>query len=132
MALKCLLLPSLLVLAIVVVQYPANGVAPGDENPLCSQLRDLGAISKPEYSDNMRVLMDSWSYSNLLPTGGRTGAVWEQVDNDSNNPVGLSSYVSRVFCQACNNINAGRNKLNTTILNNDQFHAVLNLKKYSL
>ena len=66
--------------------------APGDEEPLCQQLRDLGAAPIPNYAPNMRILMDSWNYQNLLPT--RTGAVWEQVDNDTNNPSGIATNVS--------------------------------------
>ena len=59
-------------------------VAPGDEDQLlCEQLRSVGAAPIPAYSANMRVLMDSWNYQNLLPP--RTGAVWDQVDKDTNN-----------------------------------------------
>ena len=71
------------------------GVAPGDEEMLlCEQLRAPGAAPIPSYSANMRVLMDSWNYRNLLPT--RTGAVWQQVDNDVNNPSGITSNVSHL------------------------------------
>ena len=70
------------------------GVAPGDEQLLCRQLKAAGVAPIPAYSANMRVLMDSWNYQNLLPP--RTGAVWDQVDNDVNNPVGTTSNVSTV------------------------------------
>ena len=66
-------------------------VAPGDEEALCEQLRAQGAAPIPAYSTNMRVLMDSWNYRNLLT---RTGAVWDQVDNDMNNPSGVTTSVS--------------------------------------
>ena len=69
-----------------------NTVAPGDEAPLCEQFRAHGAVPKPTYPDNMRVLMDSWNYLGLLPP--RNGAVWDQVDNDENNPPGIVTYVS--------------------------------------
>ena len=60
-------------------------VAPGDEAPRCEQLRALKVTPIPAaYLDNMRVLMDSWNYENLLPP--HIGAVWDQVDNDGNNP----------------------------------------------
>ncbi len=75
------------------------GVAPGDEKPVCSTLRAQGAAPTPAYSANMRVLMDSWNYQNLLPA--RTGAVWDQVDYDVNNNAGLVtkvSYMSLVCC----------------------------------
>ena len=63
---------------------PGSSVAPGDEEViLCNDLRSQGAAPIPAYSANMRVLMDSWNYEDLLPD--RSGAVWEQVDNDTNN-----------------------------------------------
>ena len=61
-----------------------TAVAPGDEEQqFCGNLRAAGAAPIPAHSANMRVLMDSWNYQNLLPP--RTGAVWDQVDNDKNN-----------------------------------------------
>ena len=70
------------------------GVAPGDEaQPLCEQLRATSTVAPtPAYSANMRVLMDSWNYRNLLPD--RLGAAWDQVDNDRNNPSGMTTNVS--------------------------------------
>ena len=85
----------LLTLILLLLSTIADGtVAPGDEDQFC---RDLRAINPeiapiPAYSANMRVLMDSWNYQNLLPT--RTGAVWDQVDNDDNNPSGVTTNVS--------------------------------------
>ena len=72
-------------------------VAPGDEAPLCELLKVVGGAPIPAYSANMRVLMDSWNYHNLLPV--RTGAVWDQVDNDRNNPVGSITNVRLVLIQ---------------------------------
>ena len=70
-----------------------SSVAPGDEEQLfCENLRSIGAAPTPSYSANMRVLMDSWNYQNLLPP--RAGAVWDQVDNDRNNPTNLTINVS--------------------------------------
>ena len=61
-----------------------TAVAPRDEEQqICENLRAAGAAPIPAYSANMRVLMDSWNYQNLLPP--RIGAVWDQVDNDTNN-----------------------------------------------
>ena len=65
----------------------------GDEELSCEELRADRAAPIPAYSTNMRVLMDSWNYQNLLPP--RTGAVWDQVDNDTNNPVELTTNVSQ-------------------------------------
>ena len=83
-----------LMLALLTVVTASAGVAPGDEHeePLCRQLRTQGVAPVPVYSANMRILMDSWNYQNLLPP--RTGAVWDQVDNDVNNPRGTTSNVS--------------------------------------
>ena len=84
-----LLALSLHLYTIVVVQT----VAPGDEyHPQCKQLRSLGAAPTPAYSANMRVLMDSLNYQNLLPP--RPGAVWDQVDNDVNNRERTTTNVS--------------------------------------
>ena len=68
-------------------------VAPGEEEQLfCEQLRAVEAAPIPAYSANMRVLMDSWNYRNLLPP--RFGAVWDQVDNDTNNRAEETTNVS--------------------------------------
>ena len=86
---------SSLVLAFFLVTVSA-GVAPGDEEAaLCKHLRATGAAPTPAYSTNMRVLMDSWNYRNLLPL--RTGAVWDQVDNDMNNGLGFTTDVSFIL-----------------------------------
>ena len=71
-----------------------SSVAPGDEEQLlCENLRSIGAAPPLlAYSANMRVLMDSWNYLNLLPP--RLGAVWDQVDNDENNPSNVTTNVS--------------------------------------
>ena len=71
------------------------GVAPGDEEPLCQQLRAEAVAPIPAYAANMRVLMDSWNYQNLLPP--RMGAVWDQVDNDMNNDLELTTNVSFIW-----------------------------------
>ena len=85
---------TLLVLPLVAVTVQAQvqtGVAPGDEDPVCFTLRGFGSVPTPVYSANMRVLVDSWNYQNLLP--GQTGAVWQQVDIDTNNPSGITTNV---------------------------------------
>ena len=74
---------TLMLVSLAVVTTSA-GVATGDEElGTCSNLRSQGAAPIPAYSANMRVLMDSWNYQHLLPD--RPKAVWEQVDNDTNN-----------------------------------------------
>jgi hypothetical protein len=85
-----------LLVQLLILANPGSGVAPGDEEAaLCEQLRAHGASPTPAYSANMRVLMDSWNYRNLLPP--RTGAVWNQVDNDMNNGPGVTTNVSFIW-----------------------------------
>ena len=83
-----------LMLVSLAVVTASGGVASGDEDLLCGNLRAEGAAPIPAYPANMRVLMDSWNYKNLLPP--RTGAVWDQVDNDRNNPSGVAINVSHL------------------------------------
>ena len=64
-----------------------------EEDSLCEKLRSQGAAPTPAYSANMRVLMDSWNYQSLLPP--RTKAVWDQMDNDMNNPSEMTTNVSQ-------------------------------------
>ena len=89
--LKVLLLTLFAITAVVA----AAEVAPGDEEDLCPRLRGLDTAPTPVYSPTMRILMDSWNYQNLLPN--RSGAVWQQVDNDGNNPVETTTNVSEKF-----------------------------------
>ena len=87
------LMVFLLTLILLLLSTTADGtVAPGDEDQVCRYLRERGVAPIPVYSANMRILMDSWNYHNLLPP--RTGAVWDQVDDDSNNPSGITTNVS--------------------------------------
>ena len=81
-----------LLVQLLMLANPGSGVAPGDEETLCEELRPLGVAPTPAYSTNMRVLMDSWNYQNLLPP--HTGAVWDQVDNDTRNSPSLTTNVS--------------------------------------
>ena len=71
-----------------------HGVAPGDEEELCDNLRSLGTVPTPDYDPTMVILMDTWNYQNLLSP--RSGAVWQQVDNDSNNDVQFTTNVSTI------------------------------------
>ena len=83
---------QLLFSLVLCTQHLTDGVAPGDEYPFCDVLRASGTIPTPDYDPTTRVLMDTWNYNNLLPD--HTGSVWEQVDNDNNNPVATTSNVS--------------------------------------
>ena len=85
----------LLLLTVTRMSVTVAGTAPGDEEDSCPGLRADGFAPTPHYSPTMRILMDSWNYLNLLPP--RTGAVWDQVDNDMNNPVGITTNVRQTF-----------------------------------
>ena len=85
---------AVLVELLVLVNH-GSSVAPGDEDSICEDLRSAGVVPTPAYSANMRVLMDSWNYQNFLPL--RTGAVWDQVDNDDNNPSGIITNVGKLI-----------------------------------
>ena len=81
-----------LLVQLLMLANPGSGVAPADEEVVCEQLRAVEFAPTPGYSTNMRVLMDSWNYQNLLPP--RIGAVWGQVDNDRNNAADTTTNVS--------------------------------------
>ena len=83
----------MLTLLCVVSEVEAQGVAPGDEEDECRDLREQMIIESPNYAPNMAILMDSDNYQNLLPN--RTGAVWQQVDNDVNNDPVITTNVSQ-------------------------------------
>ena len=85
----------LLALLCAISEVVAQGVAPGDEEDDCRDLRERMIIESPNYAPNMAVLMDSDNYINLLPN--RTGAVWQQVDNDVNNEPLITTNVSHNF-----------------------------------
>ncbi len=68
------------------------GQAPGDEQELCTVfLPDLGE-NIVEDPPNGRILMDSTHYNRLLAPN--SNPVWQAVDLDANNPIGLRSSVS--------------------------------------
>ena len=93
-----------LLVELLLVVNPGSSVAPGDKEVICNNLRSQGAAPIPAYSANMKVLMDSWNYQNLLPP--RSEAVWDQVDNDTNNSPEITTNVS-YFAVNCMLISAG-------------------------
>ena len=79
----------------VIVLTAGISIAPGDEDrEICQSLRSSTAAPIPGYAPNMRVLMDTWNYQNLLPP--RMGAVWDQVDNDTRNNATITTNVSLI------------------------------------
>ncbi len=67
--------------------------APGDGDSFCtSTLPSSGGIPLPPTPPNTKILMDSYSYRNLLPPHDL--AVWQEVDLDNNNAAGSGTSVS--------------------------------------
>ena len=68
--------------------------APGDSQSFCTEaLPDLG-VNILDYPPEVKPLMDSRHYQQLLPPN--SDAVWQEVDNDNNN--NRSSIRSSVSC----------------------------------
>ena len=69
--------------------------APGDENELCTVILPSIGVNVIVYPPNVKPLMDSSHYEDLLPPAANFDPpVWQQVDNDNNNPSGLATSVS--------------------------------------
>ena len=68
--------------------------APGDADPFCTEVLPGIGVNILDYSPQVKPLMDSRHYQNLLPPNA--DAVWQEVDNDSNNPSGTTTDVSWV------------------------------------
>ena len=66
--------------------------APGDEDSLCTVTLPSIGSNILDYPPEVKPLMDSRHYQQLLPSN--TGAVWQTVDNDNNNPSGTRTSVS--------------------------------------
>ena len=68
--------------------------APGDADPFCTEVLPGVGVNILDYAPEVKPLMDSRHYQNLLPP--HEDAVWQEVDNDNNNPSGTSTDVSWV------------------------------------
>ena len=66
--------------------------APGDADPFCTEVLPSVGVNILNYAPQVKPLMDSRHYQNLLPP--HADAVWQRVDNDNNNPVGTATDVS--------------------------------------
>ena len=67
--------------------------APGDEDPHCTETLPSIGVNILDYPPEVKPLMDSRHYWQLLPLNNM-GAVWQQVDDDNNNPSGVTTNVS--------------------------------------
>ena len=66
--------------------------APGDGDSHCTEDLPSFGVNILDYPPEVKPLMDSRHYQQLLPPN--TGAVWQTVDNDDNNPSGILTSVS--------------------------------------
>ena len=66
--------------------------APGDEDLFCTETFPSVGVNILDYPPEVKPLMDSRHYRQLLPPN--LGAVWQEVDNDNNNPSGTRASVS--------------------------------------
>jgi len=86
-----------LTLAVVIVFSLFDGSfaqAPGDADPFCTEVLPGIGRNILDYAPQVKPLMDSRHYQNLLPP--HEDAVWQDVDNDNNNRVGTTTDVSWV------------------------------------
>ena len=65
--------------------------APGDAQSFCTETLPSVGVNILDYPPEVKPLMDSRHYQQLLPPN--TGAVWQEVDNDINNPSNIRSRV---------------------------------------
>ena len=70
--------------------------APGDADPFCTETLPGIGVNILDYAPQVKPLMDSRHFQNLLPP--QQGAVWQEVDNDNNNPSGTTTDVSWRVC----------------------------------
>ena len=68
--------------------------APGDEDSFCTETLPSIGVNILDYPPEVKPLMDSRHYQQLLPPN--LGAVWQEVDNDNSN--NLTSIRSSVSC----------------------------------
>ena len=66
--------------------------APGDAQSHCTETLPSIGTNILDYPPEVKPLMDSHHYQQLLPPN--MGAVWQEVDNDNNNPSGTRTNVS--------------------------------------
>ena len=66
--------------------------APGDAQSFCTETLPSVGVNILDYPPEVKPLMDSRHYQQLLPP--YFGAVWQEVDNDNNNPINVRTSVS--------------------------------------
>ena len=78
--------------------------APGDEDALCTMTLPSVGVNVIVYPPNVKPLMDSSHYDDMLPPASTSNPpVWQEVDNDDNNPSDLDTNVSVALESVMNN-----------------------------
>ena len=85
------------VVSVLLLVGPSRSQAPGDADTTCTVTL---AVQHPVYPSNIKVLMDSADYQNLIATATTTpGPVWQTVDVDNIDTVmAVRVSVSRTVC----------------------------------
>ena len=88
------LLVALVVLLQLTLLRESFAQAPDDADPFCTVTLPGIGFNILGYAPEVKPLMDSRHYQNLLPP--LANPVWQEVDNDNNNPSGTTTDVSWV------------------------------------
>ena len=89
----------LVLFTVQLLLHYGGSTAPGDSIEFCRNIREAGVVPMLFYPTNLRVLMDSWNYKNLLSShhSERLGSVWQQADYDKNNHITTTTNVSQSY-----------------------------------
>ena len=84
------------VVSVLLLVGPSRSQAPGDADTICTVIL---AEQHPVYPSNVKVLMDSADYQNVISTDTTTpGPVWQTVDVDNIDSKAVRVSVSRTSC----------------------------------
>ena len=85
---KCLVAVVIVTMVLSLLSGWSCAQAPGDADAFCTETLPSIGVNILDYPPEVKPLMDSRHYRQLLPP------VWQQVDNDNNNPSGITTNVS--------------------------------------
>ena len=84
-------------LCAAIIMSVVSAGAPGDADSFCTDELPSRGTPPPIYPPNLKILLDSYNYVNLLPP--QDGAVWQAVDNDNNNEAGRGTEVKSLILE---------------------------------
>ena len=102
-----MLLVAVVILLQLTLLRESFAQAPDDADPFCTVTLPGIGFNILDYAPEVKPLMDSRHYQNLLPP--HPNAVWQQVDNDNNNPAGTTTDVSWV--EICSKVGRGMDNI---------------------